>query len=302
MKSYNRFHRSFLCFMLALAITLAGSPVRAQSLYEMFKEASNGGRFVMPTHGELAEAQLMFELLLTGKKDTKAFAELLDSLHLETVNVANKISSLTIVREKEGWKTGRGFYIVNELTDRPRYLMIPHAYTDIHTGRIAIKLTKLGGFAITALNTEKRYVTENGITLNQDLAHLTGTYFTALSRAMAKLTTRPEILQLHGFSQTNRNSEEARQADVIVSSGQRVLRSAARQMADCLIEGIPYITRTYPDDVKELGGVTNITGKILRKAGHKGFIHVELSRPLRDKLNKDSKLLQEFNKCLIGRP
>lgn len=302
MRYCNRVHRLFLCCLLVSVVTLTVSPARGQSLYGLFKDAACCGRFVMPSHDELAEARLMFELLLAGKKDTKAFARLLGSLGMEMIAVTGRNASLAVIREKEERKTGRGFYIINEQTDAPRYLMTPHAFTDIHTGRIAIKLAELGGFTLVALNTEKRYVTENGVKFNQDLARLSGTYFTALSRAMAKLTTHPEIVQLHGYGQAKRKTAEGRETDVIVSSGQRILRPAARRLADCLLDAIPCMVRAYPDEVSELGGTTNVTGKIVRKAGQDGFIHVELSKPLRNRLYKDSKLLQEFNRCLTDRP
>jgi len=255
----------------------------------------------MPTHGELAEAQLLFELLLAGKKDTKAFKELLESLHMEMVPLAHKRGKLTIIREQEDRKTGRGLYIYCDAATAPVYLMAPHSFTDILTGRIALKLAKLGGFSLTALNTEKRTRLDGDIKLNQDMAHLTRTYFTSLSHAIVKQTDSPRVVQLHGYGQGHRKTPEGRETEIIVSSGQRVLLPAARTVSDCLSNDISFITRTYPDGVDELGGTTNVTGRIMRKARQDGFIHVELSRTVRTRLNKDSETLQRFNRCFTGR-
>lgn len=301
MKYCNSVQRHLLCFLIAVATVFSSSPAWSQNLHALFKEAASGGRFAMPTHKELAEAQLLFELLLAGKKDTKAFCELLESLHMEMVPVQHEGIRLTVIRENPDRKRGRGLYVYNADAADSACLMAPHSFTDVLTGRIALKLVGMGGFTLTAFNTMKRYGADGDIKLDQDMAHLTGTYFTALSHAIAKLTDSPRVIQLHGYGQEFRSTPEGREADIVVSSGQRLLLAAAKQVSDCLSADNSYITRTYPDEVGELGGTTNVTGRIMRKAGQKGFIHVELSRPVRNRLNRELETLQRFNRCLTDR-
>ncbi|WP_319468658.1 hypothetical protein [uncultured Pseudodesulfovibrio sp.] len=301
MKYCNSVQRHLLCLLVAVVTVLSSSPAWCQNLNSLFKEAASGGRFAMPTHKELAEARLLFELLLAGEKDTKAFCELLESLHMEMVPVQHEGRGLTVIREKTDRKRGRGFYVYNADAAGPACLMAPHSFTDILTGRIALKLAGMGGFTLTAFNTMKRYGVDGDVKLDQDMAHLRGTYFTALSHAIAALTNSPRVIQLHGYGQEYRSTPEGREADIIVSSGQRLLLAVAKQVSDCLSADNLYITRTYPDEVGELGGTTNVTGRILRKAGQKGFIHMELSRPVRTRLNRELETLQRFNRCLTDR-
>ncbi|RWU04643.1 MULTISPECIES: hypothetical protein [unclassified Pseudodesulfovibrio] len=301
MKLYNKISTFSLGLLLFVGALFHCSPSWGQSLQTIFKEAASGGRFAMPTHGELAEAQLLFELLLAGKKNTKAFEALLDSLHMEMVPLEHEGDTLTVIREAKDRKTGRGLYVHCDAAPASAYLMAPHSFTDIHTGRIALKLVELGGFSLTAFNTEKRSRVDGNVKLNQDMAHLTGTYFTALSHAIAKQTGSPRVVQLHGYEQGHQKTPEAREAEIIISSGQRPLLPVVKKISDSLSNTTPFLTRTYPDHVDELGGTTNITGRIMRKARQEGFIHVELSRPVRTRLNNDPETLHKFNQCITGR-
>ncbi len=156
-KYCNSVQRHLLCFLIAVATVFSSSPAWSQNLHALFKEAASGGRFAMPTHRELAEAQLLFESLLAGKKDTKAFCELLESLHMEMVPVQHEGIRLTVIRENPDRKRGRGLYVYNADAADSACLMAPHSFTDVLTGRIALKLVGMGGFTLTAFNTMKRY-------------------------------------------------------------------------------------------------------------------------------------------------
>lgn len=279
---------------------LGAVPAWGQSLRSLFREAAQGGEFAMPTAGELAEARLMFDLLLKGKLETAAFKELLDSLGMEQLPVTEVGTDFVVLREKEGRKTGRGFYIYTNGATAHRYLLVPHAFTDVKTGHIALKLVDMGCFSLVALNTRKRYEVRDNLKIDQDLAHLTGTYFSVLSHALAALADEPRVVQIHGYSKGNRETEAGMDADVIVSSGRRSLQPYASAVAECLSRNDDYNVMVYPDQVYELGGTTNVTARIMRKAGNKSFLHIEMSRPFRDMLSKDEKFLKVFNECVAG--
>lgn len=56
----------------------------------------------------------------------------------------------------------------------------------------------------------------------------------------------------------------------------------------------------YPVQVGELGGVTNQIGQTLRTLGSRAFVHLELARPLRERLREDAATRRRFGDCLAG--
>ena len=50
------------------------------------------------------------------------------------------------------------------------------------------------------------------------------------------------------------------------------------------------VVLAYPQDIKQLGATTNVQGLALHNAGHCRFLHLELTKELRDRLTRDEKL------------
>ncbi len=93
-------------------------------------------------------------------------------------------------------------------------------------------------------------------------------------------------------------SEAGRNAGWILSSGSKKITDTLRKLQNCLQGVLSEEVLIYPRDVLELGGTTNISGKIMRQYGHSGFVHIEINRAIRDQLREDATVRQSFGGCL----
>lgn len=205
-----------------------------------------------------------------------------------------------------GWKAladipaspaGRGLFAY-----RPGGLQIllsaPHQFHDIRTGEIAGLMFEELGMSAVAFNTAPRSLRLSDGRLS-DLGKLTATHFNFFHLAFHAAFPEGRVVQLHGFAAEKRESAAARSADIILSNGTERPDAGTKAVAGCLRRaGI--LARIYPDEVTELGGTTNATLAALISAGSPvgSFLHVEMSRPLRDQLSKDPQLRFVFGTCL----
>ncbi|MEO9702212.1 hypothetical protein [Marinobacter alexandrii] len=194
---------------------------------------------------------------------------------------------------------GLGHYLFRLDSDLELMLQAPHQFYDRHTGQLAIDLFLESKARVLALNSAHRRLKINDRTGNADMAHLEGTAFGSLTRAFGLSRAGGVVVQLHGFAAGKRTSEAGRDADIIVSSGQRWLQPVAERFSACLSEVGRWNVLRFPVDVGELGGTTNTQGVALRHLGNNRFVHLELSRDLREKLIGDSVDFNALNACLI---
>ena len=117
-------------------------------------------------------------------------------------------------------------------------------------------------------------------------------------RASTSLPNHVRVVQLHGFSNAQRKTRAGAEAAVIVSGGSRWITPSADAVARCLAEFVDGPVALFPRDVTELGATTNLHGKILRRHGHEGFVHIELNLATRRWLLDDTARLQRFAGCL----
>jgi hypothetical protein len=180
--------------------------------------------------------------------------------------------------------------------------MVPHGMKDYKTGRIGLRLFQEGGFSAGAWNTAPRYRKGGGARTDWDLAHLEDTFFTAFTRAFARARPAGRLIQVHGFAAEKRDTEAGASADLIVSPGGHALPPGFLALARCLEGSLALAVRVYPLEVRELGGTTNVSGRILRSLGHDGFVHLELAYPVRKRLLRDAPLRRDLIRCLEGTP
>lgn len=204
-------------------------------------------------------------------------------------------SGFLLLTDQKG--TGLGHYLFRPGAGDGVMIQAPHQFYDRHTGQLAIDLFLESGASVLALNSAHRRLAVTDRTGNADIAHLDGTVFEPLTRAFALNQSDGVVLQLHGFSAEKRKSTAGREADIIVSSGQRWLQPVAERFASCLARVDRWQVRRYPVDVGELGGTTNTQGALLRRLGNNRFVHLELSRSLRDWLVSDDAELKTFSAC-----
>ncbi|HHJ13557.1 MAG TPA: hypothetical protein ENJ79_04160 [Gammaproteobacteria bacterium] len=184
-----------------------------------------------------------------------------------------------LLSERPDRREGRGLYLFCPRASAPVVLQLPHSFKDVHTGRIGLALAAQGQFRAVAWNTVPRD--------QADFAHLEQTPFNALARAVGARPDLHKLIQLHGFARGKRHPD-ARAAHIILSNGTPHPGLSLLRLADNLRQTLAVDTRVYPRDVQELGATTNRQGRALRRAGHRGFVHIELSAELRKRLRHDA--------------
>ena len=204
-----------------------------------------------------------------------------------------------VLREVPGFCTGQGLYLIRQGVAAGRLLPVPHGYLDTHTADIAAGLLQAPVRAI-AFNTVPRHYTQHGMQIDADLAHREDNLFAALTRAFARVYPAGRLVQLHGFNPAKRKTAAGHSAAVIVSAGTAWPTPASTAVAACLQSLLNDPVRLYPRDVQELGATTNLQGRLLRGLAHNGFVHVELSRTLRERLRSEAPLRADFAACLYS--
>ncbi len=189
--------------------------------------------------------------------------------------------------EAEGPAQGR--FLIPRQFDGQVLVQVPHRFSDLHTEEMANRWLKQGLSFALAVNTRHRR--------GEDLAAEPNSLFTAFARAFALSFPRGRVVQLHGFDPERRHSAAGRDALLIVSAGSRWPTPEVVSLKQCLSRTMAGVA-LYPEEVSELGGTRNATGRHLRALGHGGFIHLEASRQLRERWLDDERLSREVWQCL----
>jgi hypothetical protein len=199
---------------------------------------------------------------------------------------------LHLLRESPEARRGRGFMLV-----RPRgaklVLMAPHRFFDRHTGELARGLFFRSKASVLLENTAHRHwARPDGAEYGpSDAAHSETTGLHALARGLA--TGGPGLLfvQLHGF-------DEDAASYAILSDGTRTPSEAARKAAGAL-RAASLDCRLYGVEATRLGGTGNVLGRHLRASGSDDrFLHLEMSRPLRESLQSAPAALADVLRTL----
>ena len=247
---------------------------------------------------ELRRAEAGFRDLLQRPEAMPATAHSAwKELGFETMRVTDDGVTWRVLREAGGHCRGQGLYLFRESATPELMLQIPHGYHDLHTDDIALRLA---GTAVRALafNSVPRRYSRHGEKRDADLAQRADSFFVALTQAFADTFANGRIVQLHGFSREKRSTPAGAGAAVIVSAGTHWPSAETTAIAACLQAQVDAPVRLYPRDVQELGGTRNLQGRMLRGQGHGGFVHVELSRAMRERLQSEDTLSARFGQCL----
>lgn len=257
------------------------------------------GGYVPATRTEELRAFDLFTRLMAGDRGADLRADLMSAgFALETQQTGGVDWSL--IAEHADAATGKGAYLVRD-GGAPVLLQAPHRFKDIHTGMIAALLLDEHPILAAAWNTVPRWYDESGRRMDADLAHAAYSQFAAFGLAFVAAYPGGRVVQLHGFSHGKRLSDAGRRAGFIVSSGRKAPGRAAIDVATCLQAGFAEEpTLVFPLDVRELGGTTNTSGKALREAGFGGFVHLEISRSMRDLLLRDAGARARLAQCLTA--
>ena len=289
----------FIRLLILLFIFLNASALHAETAVDRFLNESKCGSYNQPSAAELRKAEELFGYLFKGRLTDDVQREW-DKLNFKVVRIKEGKEEFILLEEKETHKRGRGFYLFRLSNYKKLAMQSPHSIDDLYTGEITLKLALEGRLVSAAWNTVPRNSGDDDKVGNSDLAHLRESYFTAYARAFAHAYPSGSLIQLHGFVKEERRSKRGPETDIIVSSGSKIPGSRAEQIDRCLGKDVSDKSSLYPIEIKELGGSTNTTGIALRKMGYYGFIHIELSKPMRLLLKDDKKVRANFRGCIEG--
>jgi hypothetical protein len=259
------------------------------------------GDYRQPDSRELNSARSLFSKILGGSGDADEMRAQWEMLGFDWIPVRVAGEGMWILKEQPARCEGRGIFLFRPSAATPRLLQMPHRFHDVKTGEIGFRLMLQGGFKAAAWNSVHRNArggdSDRG---GADLAHNGDNYFTLLAEVAALLSSESRVVQIHGFDAAGRKTEAGRRAQLIISDGTRHPKHDARALAACLATRFDPRTRLFPYDVDELGATTNLIGARLREYGHRGFIHMELSRDVREALLSDEELMAQLGNCLSG--
>ena len=240
-----------------------------------------------------------------------------------------------VLRERDEARRGAGAYVFRapyrpETERAPAPLLIlqaPHAYFDQRTGRIAAGMvfgSSPGRVPVDVLmtNTLHRYQQAPDRRHQEahnpaDVCHNPEHLFHHATTVIAGAAPDRQVMlvQLHGFGAPNDgdgdhdgdDDGDGRAAmggvEVIVSAGRADGSSAAStNVARALARVLgAEAVRRYPEDIGQLGGTTNVQGRMLRERGDAAFLHIEMSAGLRKRLAAEPDRLAAFADAVLGR-
>jgi hypothetical protein len=259
---------------------------------------SAAGRYVEPRKEELELAEKLFAGLFSSKPRLNEISGLARELGFELIPVREAGEDLLVLREMESDRRGRGMYVYRIERSVPVAVEAPHSNDDLYTGILAEKLFLETRACAAAWNTVRRDQPIEGKKAESDLAHLSESIFLAFTRAFASAHPEGVLVQLHGFSRTERKSSAGSQSDAILSGGTESPASWILTTAQCLRDRWGGRFLVYPRDVNELGATTNSEMKALRSLKHGGFLHLEMCLELRRRLKSSAEARKAFWRCL----
>lgn len=200
---------------------------------------------------------------------------------------------------------GWGAFAYQAKSKKPVFLQTPHRYFDVHTGLIAETGWRQGLAQVYMTNSIHRSRgQQQNPRINSDISNAARSALLAASEAWVAVNPDGLIVQLHGYAKDNRITEAGRSADIIISHGtDQLYRYGTRlqRIQECLVESLEVTVLRYPEQIGELGGTQNNVAQALASWGKsEQFIHVEMSRGVRDLLAVDQAKTLEVLQCIVG--
>jgi hypothetical protein len=281
-----------LCFF---PLALAAEP--CEGISEL-RQACRSERYEEPSPTILKSADKLFSKLFSGEEDLAAIKALSLELPFDLVEVSRAGESFLVLKESGRPKKGWGVYVFRRKNHVPVVIEAPHSFDDLYTGDLTELLFLESRAHAAAWNTAPRSVKIPGKAETADLAHLPDSIFHSFTRALAAAHPRGILLQLHGFDRNDRASDRGMKSDIILSDGTRAPPEWLFQMKPCLERELSEGVSVFPRDVAELGAMTNTHKKLLQGLGHHGFLHLEMSLPLRRQLKSSAELRKALWRCV----
>jgi hypothetical protein len=182
-----------------------------------------------------------------------------------------------------------GWYLVDMSAPARLVVEVPHPNFDLHTEEIGLALYRaVPGSVLAMSGTHRRVANGAG-----DVAHRTDSMFHAVATDLAGQGL-PQV-QLHGFHDDNQPD-----TDVVLSPGAGDAGAQVRRVADRTDAAGLRVCRSWRQDCGRLEGTTNEQG---RDAAARGtvFVHVEISRSVRDDRAAWSSLVRAIERADLGK-
>ena len=267
-----------LILLLILSAIWSQTPTHTPTLFDRYLQSKT--RHYQPlTPTEYQQAIGLFSSLLKEANLTTTQQHQLTALGLEI-----RYHTPHLISIQSHASQGQGIFLIRYTPTAHRMLSLPHRFFDRHTGYIGYKLMRHHPYRAAAFNTLHRKV--------MDSAHTTQTLFNAFHIAFAKAFPKEAIYQLHGF-----DNHTIPTIDAIVSTTTPHPSTHTLAIAQCFQSiGIP--SRLYGTQIQRLGGTTNHQAHTLHRYGYQHFVHIEMSRPLRESLKRTSSSRDALSACL----
>lgn len=181
-----------------------------------------------------------------------------------------------------------GWYLVDLSAPVRLVVEVPHPNFDLHTEEIGLALYRaVPGSLLAVSGTHRRVAGGAG-----DVAHRTDSMFHAVAGDLAGQGL-PQV-QLHGFHDDNQPD-----TDVVISPGAGDAGDSVRRVADRIDEDLR-VCRSWRQECGRLEGTRNEQG---RDAAARGtvFVHLEISRSVRDDHDAWSKLVHAVEAADLGK-
>lgn len=254
-----------------------------------------------------AAARTLLRELSTGRFQDAG--ELFRGLPFDLVQTTLGGAPAVAVQEAAAHRRGAGVYFIRRgPVPRERIVQIPHSFFDIGTLEIGVELADAAQARALFVNTVHRY--QGGPPPSRgddeaegspaDVAHQELSIFQGLTHAALEALPRVQLLQLHGFA--DRSLPDCMNAEVVVSPGAAPAGAAeAAEVAGRLgaLLGTDRVL-LHPRDTQRLGGRTNVQGRAVAATGDATFLHIEMSRTLRNRLLRDPGLRRAFIAAVLG--
>lgn len=256
------------------------------NLKKWIKDRQHPKQFKSPNIFEMQKAEALFQKILRGNIGESVRRSWKD-LGMDMQLFMDKKKPFLVVGESLLKLEGRGIFLFRMNDSRPVLLQCPHAFKDLHTGKISLDVFSELPFQALSMNTHQRYAHKEGGE-NPDMSDRRLSYFNALMKAFVRQSPEGRVVQIHGFAREKRKQVQSKTKDMILSSGTKIPSELLNKTEPEFRNILGKSLAIYPKESNELGGTTNIQGKIMREMQHQGFLHVEMSRELRDKILKDA--------------
>ncbi len=213
-----------------------------------------------------------------------------------------RIQDIWLLAETPDMRRGAGAIALRIGHAAPVLVQAPHTFFDMGTLPVALDAFDAGRCRALLVNTVHRYASgrgesggtdgeEDGDDAVSDVAHAPASFFLAGHRALLAAEAGAWTVQLHGFADSRAPGVEVILSASVTTAPLGPVAARARSVLGDTV-------RLYPDEIRVLGALGNVEASASLAAAAP-FLHVEMSRALRDRLGGDDVLRRRAAMALV---